>query len=180
MGWDENLLLKLGDNKISEEELKRELAVPLFRRRRLCSLFNTDFRDQRIIDLFGQTLSRLPEETFYLLALGIPNLYFHNAEIYGQIWQLQISKPEEPVNLCTFDFSGLRDAMVVATIAHELAHLSLGHQYRTTIGLNLDLEREADEEVRRWGFGDELDLLRGHLKKSRKEENDDGRIRKVV
>jgi len=84
MTWDRELLLQIGDKKISRESLIAELAVSTLRYRRLTALFRNDFRDTKLIELFGQVISRLPEDIFFRL-VEIPNLFFNYFEGYGRV-----------------------------------------------------------------------------------------------
>jgi hypothetical protein len=119
--------------------------------------------------LFGQTLGSIDQASFLKLA-SIRYLYFHFADHLGHAMALRPSLgPGEAFTLVIFsELESLSDSCVVGTFAHEIAHLVLNHCDRASSGLNLEFEEQADEQVRSWELGYELDKVREHLKKQNK------------
>ena len=170
--WDKSFLTRLDflwEGKISREAYLAEIEVREFRFRRLCNLFNHDF-NEKMVSLFGMTLSLLPEEVFLHLVC-IENLHFHHVQRLGEVRWLRFSHPDKPGVFVIFDIRDLSDSMITAVISHEVGHLFLGHRDRvSSLGLNLDLEEECNEQVKAWGFSYELELLHQFLKNSKKGE----------
>lgn len=161
--WVTELLLLKGDKKIHPDQLAKEVSVPVFCYRRLADFFLHDF-DERVKTLFGTFLANLELEAFSQLA-GTHNLYLHDmvriAEIHrflpqspGEIELIQISHSDE-----------MSDSAIVGCLAHEMSHVFLKHSDRVTLGLNLDLEDEANKLAKEWGFEYELGEAQKFLKK---------------
>ena len=64
--------------------------------------------------------------------------------------------------------------MVIAVIVHEIVHVILNHLDRVEGGMNYELEAEAHETARAWGFGFEVDKFFEYQKKLRKEREENG------
>lgn len=124
--WIKDFLLKLGDKNISEEQLNRELAIPVFSFRRPAELFNINWTNGRLTEIFGSVLADLPEDVFLRL-LEIRNLFFFT-ETLGFVQALNF-KPDKLAIVCVFAerILGLSDTKARAVIAHELSHVALDH-----------------------------------------------------
>jgi hypothetical protein len=168
--WVQEFLLSQGDKTISRESLIEELASPVFCYRRLADFFDHNFaQSERLKALFGQTLSCLDQVSFLKLG-SFRYLYFHYADHLGHAMALRPSlDPGQAFTLVIFSgLENLSDSCIVGTFAHEIAHLVLDHCDKPSSGLNLESEQAADEQVRGWGLGFELDKVREHLKKQNK------------
>jgi hypothetical protein len=160
--WVQPFLKRKGDDKISEQELARDLQIPVFCYRRLTDFFIHDF-DERVKTLLGIFLSNLEPEVFYQLQTT-PNLYLHNVTKIGEVRRLE-PRESGPIELVEFSkLDEMSDSAVLGNIAHEMSHVYLKHSGQLTIGLNLILEKEADALVKEWGFEYELSKAREFLK----------------
>jgi hypothetical protein len=61
--WVKEFLASQSDERISRESYFQEIEVPAFAFRRLAGYFQINFStNNRLVELFGSTLSDLPEE----------------------------------------------------------------------------------------------------------------------
>ena len=152
-------------------------------RRDLVSLFRTNFRQsEKFYGLFGFVLSHLPEADLKAIA-EVKNLVFYLMRSSGgSVEKVDLIRPfdsQEIVVVC-FDASSPApcDSKIMGMVAHELAHVRLGHYDdgpdSSGIKLNDDAEwtrrmrklqsrePEADALATSWGFGPEIRMMRGY------------------
>jgi len=149
-----------------------------------------DFDQQRNLAIL-EVLRRIPEKDYQeLVKIDEKDLFqwfIPHYEEFALCYPFPITHPEEPFKNLTFkDFTRVARAevlylsplleeqeleIVIAVIAHELAHIVLGHQtifvedYETQ-------EKEAWELINKWGFKKELRKYKIYRKKEEKERQE--------
>jgi len=114
--------------------------------------------NRRIRRALEEVLSRLPDMVCQALVNGEPPLYIVQSSRIGGVVTLGFSSG---LTLLTLNQElGRRPTKeMVGVIAHELAHLALGHRFISWEGkreMRLREEYEADDLACRWGFREEL------------------------
>lgn len=114
--------------------------------------------DHRMRRALEEVLSRLPDTVSQALLGGKQPLYIAQSSRIGGV--VTLGFPSE-LTLLTLN-EALKErplGEIVGIIAHELAHLALGHRFVSWEGkrkLRLREEYEADDLVCQWGFRDPL------------------------
>ncbi len=122
-------------------------------------------------------LATLPDEDYeklcglqYEVFLWIPPLCG-----YGFIRPIPPLEEEDKIMKLVYlspELEALNEKIVLAVIAHELAHLVLDHKLWGSFELDEKQEKEAWDQVRKWGFEEEIKANHKH----RKELEDKGFI----
>lgn len=116
--------------------------------------------DERLRDHIANTLDRLPEQDLdYLLYNRVMRILQPVVSTVIELNDLNLSVRDETGRITLLVFhSDLCDKPlpeITYTIAHEFAHVFLGHA-TNDINVDKDCERQADRQVIEWGFDDEL------------------------
>ncbi len=112
--------------------------------------------EKRVYSTFQQVLLTLPEEDFELFLEQRP-LVLCQSKIRGKVFRRLIAVPpgakEMQVNFIWLSptVSRLSENNLANTVAHEIAHLVLGHQ-NIKDRPRSEIEAEADALSVRWGF----------------------------
>ncbi|MDP2688783.1 MAG: hypothetical protein Q8P48_01600 [Deltaproteobacteria bacterium] len=116
--------------------------------------------DERLLGYVINTLNKLPEEDLdYLLYNRVIRVIQPVVNTVIELNDLNLSLRDEEgrITLAVFhsDLCEKPSSEIVYVIAHEFAHIFLGH---ATNKINVDKECEikADEQVIKWGFEEEL------------------------
>ena len=110
----------------------------------------------RIREALEETLSRVPGSVYDNLVHGDRPLYVVESSRIAGVVALDCEGGSE-VTLLTLnrELDGRSQGELVGIIAHELAHLALGHRFASWEGkrkLRLREEYEADASACQWGF----------------------------
>lgn len=116
--------------------------------------------DERLRDHIANTLNRLPEQDLdYLLYNRVLRVLQPVVNTVIELNELNLSMRDEKGRITLLVFhSGLcdrPDAEITYTIAHEFAHVFLGHA-TNDIDADAACEELADRKVIEWGFEEEL------------------------
>lgn len=174
------LLSKFQDNGFSEEaiqEFKSNLQDPKFCQVELTKFFSHNFDEWSVLfKVFGKVLAQLPKKDFQKIS-RIRNLILICPKIPGGcVESLKLPAKKGRVVLITFDRDLISrdEAIIIGIVAHELAHLRLGHpEHRDEVTPSLEddaawlkywreiqgQEPLADGQASLWGFGPEITLL---------------------
>ena len=143
----------------------------------LTEYFNFDFGQGTLggyksvmTNLFGAVLSNLPEEVFKKLC-RMDNLFFtFTPDIGAEVKRFPLPKDMkagEPLLIVTIPYVSVFEPTIVALgeIVHELAHVYAGHTHGRD-----DIEEDADEIAKSWGFNNAIEALRDYEQKMRTNE----------
>jgi hypothetical protein len=164
--WVIPFLSSQNDHRISREVYLDEIGVPLFAHRRLADLFNTFNFSPRLKDIFGLTLSEMPEKPF-LKIKAMSNLHFFYDD------QTDLACVQEIPTLCAsivlvrlaHGCVELSDLSLTGLFAHEICHICLKHHDANEPWQPQGIrERAADDLAITWGFGDAIAVMRDTLK----------------
>jgi len=116
--------------------------------------------DERLRDHIANTLNRLPEEDLdYLLYNRVMRVIQPVVNTVIELNELNLSIKDEKGRITLLVFhSALCDRPleeITYTIAHEFAHVFLGHA-TNDISVDKECEEQADRKVIEWGFEEEL------------------------
>ena len=104
-----------------------------------------------------EVLCRLPQETTQTIMYGDPVvLIAPERACWGRALPMSLACPRTKCGWIYLapELEDQSDRVIVAVVAHELAHIVIGDI------LGEESEKKADDLVRRWGFSMELDALR--------------------
>lgn len=102
--------------------------------------------------LIAKTIFRLPKELWEQVSMEI--IFICCDGIYGQYeyWNWSPLRVGKPFHFIILNLSGIADVEEkFFVIAHEIAHFILGH-YFGNIKDDQDIENEADQLCKKWGF----------------------------
>jgi hypothetical protein len=115
----------------------------------------------RLREALEQALSRIPRSVYELLVQGECPLYVLESSRISGVLALGCGR-DFGMNLLTLsrELDGWSQSELVGLMAHELAHLALGHQgfipRESRHEFRAAEELEAHALACQWGFGDEL------------------------
>ena len=121
--------------------------------------------DTRRGDALHLVLTIMPEEHYQIIKSKIEDFqwYLPHEDMGGEIFPT-FSK-------CVLYLSPLLEKKAkdisVAVVAHELAHLTLGHKLLTSYEADKKQEKEADQRVCEWGFEKMLKKIRATPKRAK-------------
>ena len=124
--------------------------------------------DTRRGDALHLVLTIMPEEHYQIIKSKIEDFqwYLPHEDMGGEIFPT-FSK-------CVLYLSPLLEKKAkdisVAVVAHELAHLTLGHKLLTSSEADKKQEKEADQRVCEWGFEKMLKKIRVTPKRAKTRE----------
>lgn len=124
--------------------------------------------DTRRGDALHLVLTIMPEEHYQIIKSKIEDFqwYLPHEDMGGEIFPT-FSK-------CVLYLSPLLEKKAkdisVAVVAHELAHLTLGHKLLTSSEADKKQEKEADQRVCEWGFEKMLKKIRATPKRAKTRE----------
>lgn len=111
----------------------------------------------RTLEACWEVLCRLPQETTQTIMYGDPVvLIAPERACWGRALPMSLACPRTKCGWIYLapELEDQSDRVIVAVVAHELAHIVIGDI------LGEESEKKADDLVRRWGFSMELDALR--------------------
>jgi len=122
----------------------------------------------RFREVFASVLGDLPKEAFDKIRRQRNVAYILPMDDYAETKIVNMPKArhkEEQLKIVTFPrwYINKPDKSLRGSIAHELAHIYLGHDFRQSVQKHPktrdEQEAEADRTARKWGFEKEIDEL---------------------
>ena len=123
---------------------------------------------QLMTTAFGSVLSDLPEMMVFKKLSEMKNVFFIFNEFgWGTVKKLNFDEPMEEIHIVVFDnvSSSMPFIALRGMIAHEIAHVYLGHTFGTE-----EIEDRTDKLAIEWGFEAEIKALREYFAELKKEQ----------
>jgi len=168
--WVIPLLRQIRPEMISEQSYEAEIQQVPFCWRRVANLFLHEFGSDSMTELLGSVLCDLFKSDFDKIVAVYPFFILARGAGFCQ----KLHRASGDLNMVIFVASELAPMNWSARrgcVAHELGHVVLGH---LNSSFSLDdpyrekQQAEADNLVRAWGLGYEIDSVRKYLSERRK------------